>query len=106
MWYKRPITTLLVINIDNISFSSVDIFTFAFLKALSASIEMEVFVHREALFLNIVGEITRMAKVIKEIRSDLNMFLAGGLFRGEGQGRRWEGHYLTFYLPFFVCGAV
>lgn len=53
---------------------------FYLLKALSASIEMEVFVHRKALFLNIVGEITRMAKVMKEISSDLlhNEHLPGG----------------------------
>lgn len=51
-----------------------------------------------------------MAKVIKEISSDLNIFLAGGLFRGEhsleGQGRRLEGNYLTFHIHIFVLGPL
>ena len=56
---------------------------------------------------NIVGNITRVAKVIKEISSDLNIFLVGGLFGGEqwrGAGETLEGNYFTVHLPF--CGAV
>ena len=56
---------------------------------------------------NIVGNITRVAKVIKEIGSDLNIFLVGGLFRGErwrGAGETLEGDYLSVHPPF--CWAV
>ena len=45
------------------------------------------FVHCSAI-LNIVRDITRVAKLITEIRSDLNIFLAGSLFIGEHQAKK------------------